>query len=121
MDAYQFLKVHYDAFHLFLKQECEKHGIDIKFRDDFLTDVEHVSPIDGWCSNFHGKGCESGRFHLIVDRGWKKIDFVDEVEMMGTIRAGFQTWTFKYHYVECLNSVLETNAPLMDNNKREFV
>ena len=121
METLQFLKVHYDAFHLSLKQECEKHGIEIKFREDFSGDIEQVNQIEGWCPDFYGKNFESGRFRLVTEYGWRKTEFPMEAEIKGVIRAGYQTWTFAYKYADYLEPLFETNAPLMTNIKSDFV
>ena len=121
METRQFLKVHYDAFHLSLKQECEKHSIEKKFREDFSGDIEQVNPIEGWCPDFHGKIFESGRFRLVTEYGWRKSDFPMEAEIKGVILAGYQSWSFMYKYADYLEPLFETNAPLMTNVKSAFM
>jgi len=116
MEHYEILKNHYDAFHMFLKEECKRYGMDIKFHEDFTKDIKTING-DSF-AKYIGKTFTVGDFTMVIRGGKVLGENIMDIEVKtltveGDILVDGRSWPFNYKSTDYdTYNYIETNAPI---------
>jgi len=116
MEHYEILKNHYDAFHLFLKEECKRYGMDIAFNEDFTKDIKSING-DSF-AKYIGKTFTVDEFTMVIKGGYlEKENIMDIIvnclTVEGDISVDGKTWPFNYKSSDYdTYNYIETKAPI---------
>lgn len=116
MEHYEILKNHYDAFHMFLREECKRYGMDITFNEDFTKDIKTING-DSF-SKYIGKTFTVDEFTMVIRKGHvikERIMDIDVncVTVEGDISVDGRSWPFNYKCSEYdTHNYIETKAPI---------
>jgi hypothetical protein len=116
MEHYEILKNHYDAFHLFLKEECKRYDMDIEFNEDFTKDIKTING-DSF-AKYIGKTFTVDDFTMVIKKGYVEKEKIMEIvvnclTVEGDISVDGKSWPFNYKSTDYdTYNYIETKAPI---------
>ena len=116
MEHYEILKNHYDAFHLFLKEECKRYDMDIEFNEDFTKDIKTING-DSF-AKYIGKTFTVDDFTMVIKKGYVEKEKIMEIvvnclTVEGDISVDGKSWPFNYKSMDYdTYNYIETKAPI---------